>query len=145
MISQSSLSQDGILWKLRFTNWQYIPLIYHLYIANWMIICNLPYHLLREPETAIDLMRKKYSWIGFAKTLVQQTSTRRLKRNEPSWWWPDYRLFHDFIASVGQLHIYNLHLSPTGFALQNVWPWGHYKVVFAYYFIRKKDPGHSFL
>ena len=81
----------------------YIPLN-HLYIANWMI-CNRS-HLLREPETAIDLMEKKYSWIVFAKTLVLKLRPRRLKRNESSWWWPDYRLFHDFIASVGQLHIY---------------------------------------
>ena len=32
--------------------WQYIPLIYHLYIAYWVIIYHLP--PLREPETAID-------------------------------------------------------------------------------------------
>ena len=29
---------------------------YHLYIANWVIICilNATYHLLREPENSID-------------------------------------------------------------------------------------------
>ena len=30
-------------------NWQYIPLTYHLYIANWVIICCRS-HLLREPR-----------------------------------------------------------------------------------------------
>ena len=34
-------------------HWQYIPLIYHLYIAYWVILY-ITYHLLREPETAID-------------------------------------------------------------------------------------------
>ena len=29
----------GDIWS---PNWQYIPLIYHLYIANWVIICYLP-------------------------------------------------------------------------------------------------------
>ena len=36
-------------------NWQYIPLLYHLYIANYIGDYMLPiYHLLREPETTID-------------------------------------------------------------------------------------------
>ena len=29
----------GDIWS---PNWQYIPLIYHLYITNWVIICYLP-------------------------------------------------------------------------------------------------------
>ena len=37
-------------------NRQYIPLIYHFYIANWVIIWYRS-HLLREPETAIELSR----------------------------------------------------------------------------------------
>ena len=37
-------------------NRQYIQLIYHFYIANWVIIWYRS-HLLRESETAIELSR----------------------------------------------------------------------------------------
>ena len=32
----------GGRWHIPSPNWQYIPLIYHLYIAFWGVICYLP-------------------------------------------------------------------------------------------------------
>ena len=43
-----SISVSGSLYR-----WQYIPLIYHLYIANWMIL-TATYNLLREPGNSIE-------------------------------------------------------------------------------------------
>ena len=45
-------------------NWQYIPLMYHLYTAYILPIGWLyaTYHLLREPGNSIDLKRKN-EWI----------------------------------------------------------------------------------
>ena len=52
-----------------------MPLIYHLYIAFWVIIIYcITYHLLREPETAIGL-------VGGFKSVVQRRSMEGLTYN----------------------------------------------------------------
>ena len=48
-------------WRSPSPNWQYIPLLYHLYIAFWGVICYRS-HLLGEPETTIDIYQERW-WI----------------------------------------------------------------------------------
>ena len=50
-ISDIILKTDLQLWDSKWSKWS---VIYHLYIANWMIICYWS-HLLREPGNSIDI------------------------------------------------------------------------------------------
>ena len=64
----------GGRWHSPSPNWQYIPLIYHLYTTYILPSGGLynPYHLLGEPETAIDpiITTCHYNWGDEPKVYV---------------------------------------------------------------------------
>ena len=76
-------------------NWQYIPLIYHLYIALWGLYAT--YHPLREPETTIELRSElivELLDVAGVVVLGRSVKVTRVKTSRNTWTDMDQR--HDF-------------------------------------------------